>query len=227
MKSIINFYSFISSRRIRRVICLCNLRSTSYFLFKDAISRVNGQTRPRRSAGVPGTKPLFRLSDILYLDICVLFILSNYHFHGAISTLMLALNNRFIMDLLSLLTPGGLVIVRWYCLFTIKMHCQPNCSLRNTLHRMRHASRQEEVVTGFERHCFVGDFKNCITLQKHNPFILLLYILAGSNGSRTQDSFNNEVLVTQDGLEAFALYRRCSICIQISDSHFSTPLLDE
>ena len=75
-----------SFTRIRRVTCLCSLRSASCFLLKDAISRVSGQTRLRRSAGVPGTKSSFRRSDMRDITVCFLFMLSRYHFYRTIST---------------------------------------------------------------------------------------------------------------------------------------------
>jgi hypothetical protein len=50
-------------------------------LLKDAISRVNGQTRPM-SAGVPGTKSSFRRSDIRYLAVNFLFIGPKNHITG-------------------------------------------------------------------------------------------------------------------------------------------------
>ena len=79
--------SLVLPRRTRRVTCLCSLRSASCFLLKDAISRVSGQTRLRRSAGVPGTKSSFRRSDIWYMAVYFLSMLSRYHFYRTISTL--------------------------------------------------------------------------------------------------------------------------------------------
>jgi hypothetical protein len=64
-------------------------------LLKDTISRVSGQTRLRRSAGVLGTKSSFPRSDIRCRAVCFRFILSGYHFYQAVSTLYQSPKSRF------------------------------------------------------------------------------------------------------------------------------------
>jgi hypothetical protein len=93
----------------------------------------------------------------------------------------------------------------------MQVHCQPQSAFRYTPNGVGHASTQEQIVAGLELERPAGDFEDGVALKKNYPFILGLHILARSNGSRTYDSLDNEIPVSNECLGAFARRWRSGI----------------
>ena len=86
----------------------------------------------------------------------------------------------------------------------MQVHCQPQGAFRYAENGVRDASRQEQIVAGLELKRAAGDFEDGVALNKNDPFILGLHILARSNGSRTYNSLDNEIPARNECLGAFA-----------------------
>ena len=99
------------------------------------------------------------------------------------------------------------------------MHCEPQRAFRYLLYRMRRFCGQEDVIAGLERLRCAVDVENCGALDEQYPFVLFLHEGNRRSRSGTDDAFDDEVLVLQEGLEAFALRRRKRIVVEISAPH--------
>ena len=93
----------------------------------------------------------------------------------------------------------------------MQVHGQPQSAFRYTANGVRDASTQQQIVAGLELERPASDFEDGVALKKNDPFILGLHILARSNGRRTYNSLDNEILVSNQCLGALTRRRRSGI----------------
>lgn len=86
---------------------------------------------------------------------------------------------------------------------------------------MRDTGRQEQVIAGCECERLVGDAKGGFTLDEEYPFILRLNVLTGRDDRRADDSLNDQVLMTEERIEALSLIRRLCVGKEVVNSHTS------
>ena len=67
---------------------------------------------------------------------------------------------------------------------------------------------QQPVASSQSTFCSVFPCDPGTALQNSNPFVLRLNVLVRSNHRRTDDSFDDEIFVAQQDVEALAIKRR-------------------
>lgn len=104
------------------------------------------------------------------------------------------------------------------------MNGQPHGTVGGALYRMRHACRQEEIIAGRERPGLSGDSDDGFACNEYHPFVVRLNVFTRSDGRRTDDSFNDKVLMSEERIEALSFLRRLYIGEEVVGWHTSTRL---